>query len=132
MLKALAVASPSDMGLKDYLQRMGQTIGGRSSLLVITPNVDATWTESLLPLMWRGVLPTVFLLDPISFGGTVDTRGIEAVLQSIGAVCHIIPRQMLDTRQARPGTQGEWEWRVVGTGKAVAVKTPVSDWQRIG
>jgi len=82
--------------------------------------------------MWRGVLPTVFLLDPTSFGGTADTRGIEDVLQSIGAVCHVIPRQMLDTRQARPGSQGEWEWRVVGTGKAVAVKTPISDWKRIG
>ena len=132
VLKALAVASPSGMGIKDYLQRIGQTIGGRSSLLIITPNTDATWTESLLPLMWRGVLPTVFLLDPTSFGGTADTRGIEDVLQSIGAVCHVIPRQMLDTRQARPGSQGEWEWRVVGTGKAVAVKTPISDWKRIG
>jgi len=132
LLKALAVTSPSKLGIKDYLQRIGQTIGSRSSLLIITPNVDAAWTESLLPLMWRGVLPTVLLLDPISFGGTESTKGIEEVLQSIGAICHIIPKQMLDTKQARPGTEGEWEWRVVGMGKAVAVKTPASDWRRIG
>jgi uncharacterized protein (DUF58 family) len=132
LLKALAVASPSGMGIKDYLQRIGQTIGSRSSLLIITPNVDPSWTESLMVLMWRGVVPTVFVLDPASFGGATDTRAIEGALQSIGAACYIIPRHMLDTKQARPGTQGEWEWRVVGTGKAVAVKTPVADWRRLG
>ena len=132
LLKALAVASPSDMGVRDYLKRIGQMIGSRSSLLIITANVEAAWTESLLPLMWRGVMPTVFLLDPASFGGESSTKGLEATLQSMGATCHIIPRQMLDTKQARPGTEGEWEWRVVGTGRAVAVKTPVADWRRIG
>lgn len=132
LLKALAVASPSEMGLKDYIQRIGQTISGRSSLLIITPNADTSWTESLLPLIWRGVMPTVFVLDPVSFGGATGTRAIEEALQSIGATCHVIPKQMLDTRQARPGTAGEWEWRVVGTGRAVAVKTPTADWRRIG
>ena len=132
LLKALATAAPSEMDLRDYLPRIGPTIGSRSSLIIITANVDPTWTESLLPLMWRGVIPTVFLLEPISFGGTADTGAIEASLQSMGTTYHVIPRQMLDTEQARPGTRGEWEWRVVGTGKAVAVKTPVADWRRIG
>jgi uncharacterized protein (DUF58 family) len=132
VLKALAVARPSLLGFREYLQRIGQTIGSRSSLLIITANVDSSWTESLLPLMWRGVIPTVFVLEPTSFGGTADTKGIEAALQSIGATCYVIPRQMLDTKQARPGTEGEWEWRVVGTGKAIAVKTPIADWRRIG
>jgi uncharacterized protein (DUF58 family) len=132
LLKSLAVASPSALGIKDYLKRIGQTIGSRSSLLVITADVDASWTESLLPLMWRGVMPTVFVLDPVSFGGTTDTTGIEAALQTIGATCYVIPRHMLDTKQARPGTEGEWEWRVVGTGKAIAVKSPIADWRRIG
>jgi len=132
LLKALAVAEPSTLGIRDYIKRIGQTIGSRSSLLIITANVQTNWAESLLPLMWRGVMPTVFLLDPVSFGGATDTRAIEETLQSIGAICHIIPKQMLDTRQARPGTEGEWEWRVVGTGKAVAVKAPIADWRRIG
>jgi uncharacterized protein (DUF58 family) len=132
VLKALAVAAPSEMGVKDYLQRIGQMIGNRSSLLIITANAETAWTESLLPLMWRGVMPTVFVLDPTSFGGATGTKAIEEALQSMGAIYHIIPRQMLDTKQARPGTEGEWEWRVVGTGKAVAVKTPIADWRRLG
>jgi uncharacterized protein (DUF58 family) len=132
LLKALALASPSAMGIKDYLHRSGQTIGSRSSLLIITANVEAMWSESLLPLMWRGVMPTIFMLDPASFGGSgAGTRAIEEALHSIGATCHVISRQMFDARQARPGTAGEWEWRVSGTGKAVAVRTPVGDWQRL-
>ena len=132
LLKALAIAAPSAMDVRDYLPRISPTIGSRSSLILITANVDPAWTESLLPLMWRGVIPTVFLLEPVSFGGTTDTGPIEGTLQSMGATYHVIPHQMLDTKQARPGTRGEWEWRVVGTGKAVAVKTPVADWRRIG
>lgn len=132
LLKALAVASPSEMSLKDYLQRIGQTLGSHSSLLIITANADVEWTQCLLPLIWRGVMPTVFLLDPISFGGTANTTAMTESLQFIGARCHVIPKEMLDKPQARPGTEGEWEWRVSGTGKATLVRAPMhSDWRRL-
>jgi uncharacterized protein (DUF58 family) len=131
LLKSLAVASPSEMGLQDYLRRIGPSLGNYCSLLLITSNVDAAWTEALLPLIWRGIQPTVFLLDPVTFGGTSDTRPIGDALQMLGIPCHIIPRDMLDKRQIQPGQEGEWEWRISGTGKAIAVKTPVADWRRL-
>lgn len=131
LLKALAVASPSEMGLQDYLQRIGQTLGSHCSLIIITANADATWTESLLPLMWRGIKPTVFLLDPISFGGSTDTKAISDTCQLMGIPCHIIPREFLDKKQIRPGQEGEWEWRISGTGKAVAVRAPTTDWRKL-
>jgi len=131
LLKSLAVASPSDIDLKDYLQRIGQTIGSHSSLLIVTANADAEWTESLLPLMWRGVMPTVFVFDPVSFGGKTNTKSVEEALQYLSVPCHVIPKEMLDKPQARPGTEGEWEWRISGTGKAVAVRTPLADWRRL-
>jgi uncharacterized protein (DUF58 family) len=131
LLKALAVAAPSGIRLKEYLGRMGQMIGRHSSLLIITADTDAEWTESLLPLMWRGILPTVFMLDPISFGGTKNAKVIEETLQSLGIPCHVIPKEMLDKPQARPGREGEWEWRITATGKAIPVRTPVADWRRL-
>jgi len=131
LLRSLAVANPSDLGLKDYLQRIGQSISSRCSLMIVTANADAEWTESLLPMMWRGVNPTVFLLDPNSFGGTMDISRITHTLEFMNVACHVIPRELLDQHQSRPGHEGEWEWRVSGTGKAVAVKMPVADWRRL-
>jgi len=131
LLKALAIAAPSDLGLKEYLQRIGQTIRQRCSLLIVTANPDPTWTESLMPLMWRGISPTVFLLDPNSFGGSADLAPLLQSLQFMSVPCHVIPRQMLEQHGIRPGHEGEWEWRVSGTGKAVAVRMPVADWRRL-
>jgi len=129
LLKALAVATPSDINLKDYLQRIGPSLSSHSSLLIITANADPEWTQSLYPLMWRGILPTVFLLEPISYGGTMITKAIEDALRLIGASCHVIPKEMLDKPQARPGHEGEWEWRISATGKAVPVRTAHEEWR---
>lgn len=129
LLKALAVASPSEMQLKDYLQRAGQSLSSHCSLLIITANADVEWTQSLLPLMWRGIMPTIFLLDPVSFGGSTGTKAISEVFQSMSVPCHVIPKEMLDKPQARPGHEGEWEWRISATGKAVAVRAAQEDWR---
>lgn len=129
LLKALAVASPSELQLKDYLQRAGQSLSSHCSLLIITANADLEWTQSLLPLMWRGIMPTVFLFDPVSFGGSTGTKAISQVFQSMSVPCHVIPREMLDKPQARPGHEGEWEWRISATGKAVAVRAAQEDWR---
>jgi uncharacterized protein (DUF58 family) len=131
LLKELAVASPASIGVQDYLHRIGPSLGSHSSLLIVTANAHPEWTASLVPLMWRGIQPTVFLLDPISFSGSTDTRPINNSLQVMGIPCHIIPREMLDKQQLWPGSEGEWEWRVVGTGKAIAVRKPVADWRKL-
>ncbi len=129
LLKALAVASPSELHFKDYLQRVNRSLSSHCSLLIITANADVDWTQSLLPLMWRGIMPTVFLLDPISFGGTLETKAIFEIFQSMSIPCHVIPKEFLDKPQARPGHEGEWEWRISGTGKAVAVRAAQEDWR---
>jgi uncharacterized protein (DUF58 family) len=129
LLKALAVASPSEMQLKDYLQRAGQSLSNHCSLLIITANADVEWTQSLLPLMWRGIMPTVFLCDPVSFGGSMGTKVISEIFQSMSVPCHVIPKEFLDKPQARPGHEGEWEWHISATGKAVAVRAAQEDWR---
>ncbi len=129
LLKALAVATPAAMPLKDFLQRAGQSLSSHCSLLIITANADVEWTQSLLPLMWRGITPTVFLFDPVSFGGSRSTKAISEVFRSMSIPCHAIPKEMLNKPQARPGHEGEWEWRISATGKAVAVRAAQQDWR---
>jgi uncharacterized protein (DUF58 family) len=129
LLKALAVASPSQMSLKDFLLRAGRSFNSHCSLIIITANADADWTEAIMPLMWRGVMPTVFLFDPVTFGGTAKTRAAADIIQSLDVPCHVIPKELLDTPQARPGHEGEWEWRISATGKAFAVRAADGDWR---
>jgi len=129
LLKALAVASPSEMSLKNYLQRAGQSFSSHCSLLIITGNTDPEWSQFLLPLMWRGIMPTVFLFDPLTFGGSADTNAVSSVFQSMEIPCHVIPKELLDKPQARPGHEGEWEWRISATGKAHAVRTAHEEWR---
>jgi uncharacterized protein (DUF58 family) len=131
LLKALAVASPSEMHLKDYLQRVGPSLDSHCSLLIVTACTDVEWTQSLLPLTWRGIKPTVFLLDPASFGGATNTKAVSEMLQLMNIICHVIPKELLDQPQARPGREGEWEWRISATGKAIPVRAPVQDWRRL-
>jgi uncharacterized protein (DUF58 family) len=132
LLKALALASPSELPLKDYLQRAGQALSSHCSLIIISANTDIGWTQSLLPLMWRGIMPTVFLLDPVTYGGAASSKGISDVLQSMSVPCHVIAHAMLDKPQARPGREGEWEWRISATGKAFAVRAAQEDWRELG
>ena len=129
LLKALAVASPSVLPLKDYLQRAGQSFSSHCSLLIITANAEAEWSQSLLPLMWRGIMPTVFLFDPVTFGGSAGTNAVSNVFQSMEIPCHVIPKELLDKPQARPGHEGEWEWRISATGRAHAVRAAQEDWR---
>ena len=131
LLKALAVASPAELSLKDYLLRAGSALSSHCSLIIITANADTEWTQALMPLMWRGVMPTVFLFDPLTFGGTANTKPISDVIQSMNVPCHIIPHELFDKPQARPGHEGEWEWRISGTGKAFAVRAAQGDWRRL-
>ena len=129
LMKSLAVASPAALDLKDYLQRTGRAFGGRCSLLIVTACADVDWTQSLIPLLWRGILPTVFLFDVNTFGANAKVTEVSNTLQSLGIPCHIIPKALLDKPQARPGHEGEWDWRITATGKAVAVQRPVTEWR---
>lgn len=129
LLRSLALASPSIHSLKDFLQLNSKSLGRRSSLLIITSACQSSWVESLVPLMRRGILPTVFLFDVNTFGTSADLRPITSTLRSLGVPCHVIPKELISSKQVRTGHEGEWEWRVTGTGKAVAVHKPVADWK---
>jgi uncharacterized protein (DUF58 family) len=124
ILRALALVSPGATSLSDLLSREGPAFGQSASLIIITPSVDGGWVESLVPLLRRGITPTVLLLDSMSFGGTGDVRGVAAMLADLGVLHHIITRDVLDQPEARPGREGHWEWRILSTGRAVAVRHP--------
>ncbi len=133
ILHALALAQPGGLSLRDFLERGGKTFGKQASLVIITPSTQMDWLESLAPLLWRGLAPTVLLLEAASFGGQGSSQAVAEQLQGIGVICHVIPRDLLNRPEARPGQAGRWQFRQSKiTGKVQAIQRPEHlDWRRL-
>jgi len=117
MFKALALAAPGPVSLADLLTRVKPPLRQLASLIVITPNVTGDWIEPLAPLLWRGAVPTVLLLDPASFGAGDATQAVSA-LTELNISHYLITRDLLDRPEAHPGQRG-LHWRVTPSGKAI-------------
>ncbi len=133
ILRALALAKPGARPLSILLEDARKTVQHGASLIIITPNVQADWAAAMLQLARIGITPTVLLLDPLSFGGTESTAGALALLNDFGITHNVIQSDLLNRPEASPGKQGKWEWRVLGRGKAVAVRKPAdTGWRTLG
>jgi uncharacterized protein (DUF58 family) len=124
ILRELAGVAPGQDTLASVLNLVEPSLGQHASLVVITPDVGGKWVEPLVSLTGRGVVPTVLLLDPTTFGGKDDPRGIVNLLVDLGVAHAVVTRGLLDRPEARPGVRGRWEWRVLGTGKAIPIRRP--------
>lgn len=127
ILRTLALVKRGKRPLAELLQRVRPALGQRTTLIIITPSVEGAWLETLVPLLRSGVVPTVLLLDPVSFGGAGNAAATKAALDQLGVANSIISQDLLDHPKARPGVRGQWEWKVLGTGKAVPVQRSTSD-----
>ncbi len=133
ILRALALVTPGTRPLAELLTQIKPEFQGATSLVVITPAASGDWIASLLPLRWRGILPTVLLLDPISFGGNGNTRGAAGTLTDLEIAHYIITREVLDRPEMRPGHAGEWDWGIGARGRAIAKRAPrETGWKALG
>jgi uncharacterized protein (DUF58 family) len=124
ILQALALADVGDRPMSEFLRRMDQDIHAQTSIILITPSLTNDWVEALLPLMWRGVTPTVILLDQVSFGGQASSDSMQAALTGLGIAHYVITQDILNRPEAHPGQEGHWEWRVTPSGRAILVRKP--------
>jgi len=138
ILRTLALVKPGDHSLAEYLRQVSPGIRSNTSLVVITPSVEGDWLQELIPLMWRGVMPTLLLLDPVSFSpATEPAPALQSPrelsqLASFGVKYYLIPRELLNQPGARPGLGGQWEWRISPRGRAIAVRRPADlEWKSV-
>jgi uncharacterized protein (DUF58 family) len=120
ILRALAEVSRGRRPLADLLAQTGSALEQYVSLVVITPAVSSDWVEELVPLLRRGIIPTVLLLDAGSFGGAGSVSGVTALLSDLEVAHYVITRDLLDRPEARPGQQGREDWRVLPTGRVLS------------
>jgi uncharacterized protein (DUF58 family) len=131
VLRALALASAGERPLGQLLGQVSASLRGTSSLIIITCAVTESWIESLIPLLWRGVVPTVLLLDSSSFGGRCNSNGVAAALLDLGIAHYVITRALLDRPALRP-RQRETEWKISPRGRAIMQNRPRDmSWRRV-
>jgi len=132
ILRSLAMLETGQLPLAEMLDRAGPTLGNRISLIVITSSIKSDWIPSLTHLLWKGISPTVLLMDPSSFGSPQNADALAGILAELGIPRFILNRSLLQQPEAHPG-KGQWEWRITPSGKAISTRPP-SDltWKRLG
>ncbi len=132
VLHALATLEPGAPSLAELLERAGPALGRHASLIVITPSTQSEWLDQIAHLYWRGIIPTVILMDPATFGAPQNAESTANTLTQMNVPHHVVTRELLDRPEAHPGQQGQWEWHVTATGRAIAERKPANlSWRRL-
>ena len=137
VLHALAMLEPGDTPLSGLLEGTGSALGHQSTLIVITSSTESDWLQPLSILFWRGFNPTVIMIDPFSFGApestVTDTRQLDNLLVEMNIPHHMVTRELFKQADTHPGPHGQWEWRIMPTGKAVPIRRPDDlTWKSLG
>jgi uncharacterized protein (DUF58 family) len=132
ILRTLALASCGKNSLGQVLEHIRPSLGHNATLIIITPTVKMEWLTAIPLLRRRGITPTILLLDPQTFGGRLSNTALITALEQMGISYHNMPHDLLDRSEARPGTRGQWEWRVSATGRAIPIHAPDDySWRRL-
>jgi uncharacterized protein (DUF58 family) len=123
ILRDLALANPGSRPLSELLTKIKPALSQHASLIVITSSTDNAWIESLLPLIQIGAVPTVILLDPVSFGGSADASETIDLLANIGVTHYTITPDVLNNAQTKHTLQQPWGWEILDSGRVVPTNT---------
>lgn len=129
ILRALALAAAGTQSLATLLTQMHTAFPQHTALILITPDTHADWIAPLMALRWRGIVPTILLFDPMSFGGERDARGTIALLAECNLARFVVPRALLDRPEARPGTRGHFDWQMTPLGRALPRRREHAAWR---
>ena len=124
ILQSLALIEPGERPLSELLDMARPSLNQNTSVIVITPDVEGEWIESVLAIRNNQLIPTVLLFDPESFGGSVSAKELTDHLMRLGLVHEVIPKDLLDQGELQPGREGHWEWLVTPLGRAFPVIEP--------
>jgi uncharacterized protein (DUF58 family) len=125
ILQQLALIHPGPRSLAELLARSQTILHQITSLVIITAAADDhAWVEALLPLLQRGIVATVLLLDPVTFGGAGEIGGTMALLNKSGVKYYVITPDLLNQAGTQVSQQGLWDWHISPQGRAIAVSRP--------
>jgi uncharacterized protein (DUF58 family) len=125
ILRALALLrADGEIDLERALREFGDTARRGAAAILITPSADAAWLPELTRLERRGLECHALLLDRESFGGAGSSDSLRRAINLLGMRCAVVRRGDLGRPLVETERHGFWEFKVTGTGKAVAVRRP--------
>lgn len=125
ILRALALLrADGDVRLARALREFGNTARRGSAAIIITPTAEADWLPQLAQLARQGIECQVLLLDRQSFGGDGNSEALRRAINLLGVRCATVRRGEIGRPITEEARRGFWEFKVTGTGKAVAVRRP--------
>ncbi len=125
VLRALALLrADGQIDLGRALQELGDAARRGSAVIIITPTAGAAWLPQLAQLSRRGLESHVLLLDRPSFGGQGSSEALRAAIALLGFRCQVVRRGEVGRPLIEEEHHGFWEFKVTGTGRAVAVRRP--------
>ena len=113
ILRSLASVRPGGPPLAELLDRIRNSLGQYVSVVVITPNISPTWLNALELMQRGGIVPTVILLDPTSFGGFGKIQTVRDRLIRLGVTHYTINSDLLDPPEV--SSDKPWDWWFVPT-----------------
>ena len=125
VLRSLALLrADGEIDLGRSLGELGQGISRGSATIIITPSADPGWLPQLAQLSRQGIESHVLLLDRPSFGGVGDSEALRQAITLLGYRCQVVRRGEVGQPIVEAERHGFWDFKVTGTGKAVAVRRP--------
>lgn len=127
ILQALAPLQPANLTLSTLLSRASSLFSANDLLLVITPALQIEWIGELKRLARiRGGMSRaeIILIDPDSFDGHNQMTAAVSIVQAQGIPTSILRKEEVQIIQGFYGAVSRWEFKILGTGRAVARSTP--------
>jgi len=134
LLRALAQVRAADSRpLGRVLEEVSRALPVGATALVITPSADPAWIAGLARLQGRGIGVAAVLLDAVSFGIEMEegegrlsrqAESLRALLADARVQAEILHADVPLSLRPPTGQVRRWEFKVLGTGRAVAVSTP--------
>jgi len=117
--------------LPRVLEEVSRALPVGATALVITPSSDPVWLSGLARLRGRGIGVAAVLLDAASFEQEVGegrlsprVERLRELLADARVEAEVIDADTPLSLRPPTGQVRRWEFKVLGTGRAVAVSTP--------
>jgi uncharacterized protein (DUF58 family) len=132
LLAGLAQVRATDAHpLPRVLEEVSRALPVGATALVITPSSDTAWLSGLARLRGRGIGVAAVLLDAVSFEQEVGegrlsprVERLRELLADARVEAEVIDADTPLSLRPPTGQVRRWEFKVLGTGRAVAVSTP--------